>query len=142
MLVTETVADKISFGEVPAPPAPKKPEVPVSAKAASSNVDDMALLQYAAAGDRFFHAHTPIVDNPLVGGMGTAGPVLACGPDCERLKVGDRTCGITRVAEFQAGTWAEQTLAPENDPCLIEGAGISFFDATAVAMGAFVCFDT
>lgn len=73
--------------------------------------------------------------------MDYAGVVLACGPDCKTLKVGDRVCGLIKVAEYQAGTWAEQTLAPENDVCLIGDDSISFVDAAAVVMGAFVDFD-
>lgn len=136
-----TVPDKISFGQVPAPPAPKKSEVLVGIKAASINVDDVPLLQDTAAGGWFYHARKPTESNPLVGGCDYAGVVLACGPDCKRLKVGDRVCGIIKVAEHQAGTWAEKTLAPEKDVCLIEDESISFVDAAAVAMGAFVDFD-
>lgn len=136
-----TVPDKISFGMVPAPPAPKKAEVLVGIKAASINVDDVPLLQDTAAGGWLFHTRKPSVGQPLVGGMDYAGVVLACGPDCKRIKVGDRVCGIIKVAEHQAGTWAEQTLAPESDVCLIEDSGISFVDAAAVAMGAFVDCD-
>ena len=105
-----TVPDKISFGMVPAPPAPKKAEVLVGIKAASINVDDVPLLQDTAAGGWLFHTRKPSVGQPLVGGMDYAGVVLACGPDCKRIKVGDRVCGIIKVAEHQAGTWAEQTL--------------------------------
>jgi NADPH:quinone reductase-like Zn-dependent oxidoreductase len=136
-----TVPDKISFGEVPAPPAPKKTEVLVGVKAASINVDDVALLQDTGGGGWFYHTRKPSVKNPLVGGMDYAGVVLACGPDCTKIKVGDRVCGIIKVMEHQTGTWAEQTLVPEKEVCLIEDAGISFVDAAAVAMGAFVDFD-
>ena len=136
-----TVPDTISFGPVPAPPAPKKAEVLIGVKAASINVDDVPLLQDTAAGGWCFHTRKPSATEPLVGGMDYAGVVLACGPGCKRLKVGDRVCGIVKVAEYQAGTWAEQTLAPESDVCLIEDDGLSFVDAAAVAMGAFVGSD-
>ena len=136
-----TVPDKISFGEVSVPPAPKKSEVLVGVKAASINVDDAPLLQDTAAGGWFYHTRKPSVAKPLVGGMDYAGVVLACGPDCQKLKVGDRVCGIVKVAEHQAGTWAEQTLAPERDVCLIGDDTLSFVDAAAVAMGAFVSSD-
>lgn len=136
-----TVPDTISFGEVPTPPAPKKNEVLVGVKAASINVDDVPLLQDTAAGGWLYHTRKPSVANPLVGGMDYAGVVLACGPDCKRIKVGDRVCGIIKVVEHQHGTWAEQTLAPEGDICLISDDSISFVDAAAVAMGAFVDFD-
>jgi NADPH:quinone reductase-like Zn-dependent oxidoreductase len=136
-----TVPDKISFGKMPAPPAPTKAEVLVGVKAASINVDDVPLLQNTGAGGWLYHTRKPSVKSPLVGGMDYAGVVLACGPDCTRLKVGDRVCGIIKVVEHQSGTWAEQTLAPERDVCLIEDASISFVDAAGVVMGAFVDFD-
>ena len=136
-----TVADTVSLGSVPAPPAPKKGEVLVAVKAASINVDDAPLLQDSAAGGWFYHSRTPTADDPLVGGMDYAGVVLECGPDCTKLKAGDRVCGIVKVAEYQPGTWAEQTLVPEAECVLIEDEGISFVDAAALAMGAFVDFD-
>lgn len=132
-----TVADTISFGEVPAPAAPKKAEVLVGVKAASISGDDVGLLQDTFAGGTA-HSRKPSEAQPLVGGMDYAGVVLACGPDCKTLKVGDRVCGIMKPFEHQPGTWAEQTKAPEKDVCKIEDDGISFVDAAAVAMGAFV----
>jgi len=80
----------------------------------------------------------PSAAAPLVGGMDYAGVVLACGPDCKTLKVGDRVCGIMKPFEYQPGTWSEQTKAPEKDVCKIVDDSISFVDAAAVAMGAFV----
>jgi alcohol dehydrogenase len=136
-----TVPQSISFGEVPAPPAPKKDQVLVGVRAASINVDDAPLLQDTAAGGWFFHTRKPSAANPLVGGMDYAGVVLSCGPDCKNIKVGDRVCGLIKVMEHQAGTWAEQTLAPESDVCLIGDDSMSFVDAAAVVMGAFVDFD-
>ena len=105
-----TVPDKIMFGEVAAPRAVTKSEVLVEVKAASINVDDCPLLQNTAAGGWFYHTRKPSADHPLVGGMDYAGVVLACGPDCKKLKVGDRVVGIIKPAEHQPGTWAEQTL--------------------------------
>ena len=136
-----TVPETISFGPVPEPPAPMKSEVVIGIRAASINVDDVPLLQDTAAGGWFYHARTPSASNPLVGGSDYAGVVLACGPDCKKLKVGDRVCGLIKVAEYQAGTWAEKTIAPESDVCLIQDASISFVDAAAVVMGAFVDAD-
>ena len=98
-------------------------------------------MQNTAAGGWFYHTRKPSVANPLIGGMDYAGVVLACGPDVKQLKVGDRVCGIMKVAEYQGGTWAEQAIAPEKDVCPIEDDGISFVDAAAVTMGAFVCSD-
>jgi len=132
-----TVADTISFGEVPAPAAPTKAEVLVGVKAASISGDDVGLLQDTFAGGTA-HSRKPTVANPLVGGMDYAGVVLACGPDCKKLKVGDRVCGIMKPFEYQPGTWSERTKAPERDVCKIEDDSISFVDAAAVAMGAFV----
>ena len=132
-----TVADTISFGEVPAPAAPKKAEVLVGVKAASISGDDVGLLQDTFAGGTA-HSRKPSAANPLIGGMDYAGVVLACGPNCTKLKVGDRVCGIMKPFEYQPGTWAEQTKAPEKDVCKIEDDSISFVDAAAVAMGAFV----
>ena len=80
----------------------------------------------------------PSAAAPLVGGMDYAGVVLACGPDCKTLKVGDRVCGIMKPFEYQPGTWSEQTKAPEKDVCKIVDDSISFVDAAAVAMGVFV----
>lgn len=136
-----TVPDKISFGNIPVPPAPQKAEVLIAVKAASINVDDVPLLQDTAAGGWFYHTRKPSAAKPVVGGSDYAGVVLACGPDCQKLKVGDRVCGLIKPMEHQAGTWAEQTLAPESDVCLISDDGMSFVDAAAVAMGAFVNFN-
>jgi len=135
-----TVADKIKVGDVPAPPAPKKAEVLIGVKAASISGDDVALLQDTFAGGSA-HSHKPSEAKPLVGGMDYAGVVLACGPNCKRLKVGDRVVGIMKIylgEGSQPGTWAEQTKAPENEVCKIEDDSISFVNAAAVAMGAFV----
>jgi len=136
-----TVADKISFGQVPAPAGPKKGEVIIGVKAASVSIDCVSLLQDTAAGGWLYHTRRPTVGNPLVGGMEYAGVVLECGEGCKKLKVGDRVCGIIKVPEYQAGTWAEKTTAPEKDVCLLEDDSISFVDAAAVAMGAFVDYD-
>lgn len=132
-----TVADAVLFGEVPAPSAPIKSEVLVGVKAASLSGDDVGLLQDTFAGG-MAHSRRPSVAAPLVGGMDYAGVVLAVGPDCKELKVGDRVCGIMKPFEHQPGTWAEQTKAPEKDICKIDDDSISFVDAAAVAMGAFV----
>jgi len=132
-----TVADTISFGEVSLPAAPRKAEVLVGVKAASISGDDVGLLQDTFAGGTA-HSRKPSAANPLVGGMDYAGVVLACGPDCKKLRVGDRVCGIMKPFEYQPGTWAEQTKAPERDVCKIDDESISFVDAAAVAMGAFV----
>lgn len=109
----------------------------VGVKAASISGDDVGLLQDTFAGGTA-HSRKPSAADPLVGGMDYAGVVLACGPDCKRLKVGDRVCGIMKPFENQPGTWAEQTKAPEKDVCKIEDDSISFVDAAAVAMGVFV----
>lgn len=132
-----TVADGISFGEVPAPAPPQKAEVLIGVKAASISGDDVGLLQNTYAGGTA-SSRKPSAAEPLVGGMDYAGVVLACGPKCTKLKVGDRVCGITKPFEYQPGTWAEQTKAPEGDVCKIEDDSISFVDAAAVTMGAFV----
>ena len=132
-----TVADSISFGKVPSPAAPQKAEVLVGVKAASISGDDVGLLQDTFAGGTA-HSRKPSTAMPLVGGMDYAGVVLACGPDCKKLKVGDRVCGIMKPFEYQPGTWAERTKAPEKDVCKIEDDSISFVAAAAVAMGAFV----
>ena len=47
--------------------------------------------------------------------MDYAGVVLAVGPECKSLKVGDRVVGIMKPFEYQPGTWAEQTKAPEKE---------------------------
>ena len=132
-----TVADQVSFGDVPAPPAPQKTQVLIGVKAASITGDDVALMQDTFAGG-LAHSAKPSAAKPLVGGMDYAGVVLACGPNCKTLKVGDRVVGIMKVYEQQPGTWAERTIAPEKEVCKIEDDSISFVDAAAVAMGAFV----
>eukprot|EP00618_Florenciella_parvula_P031989 CAMPEP_0119481990 /NCGR_PEP_ID=MMETSP1344-20130328/10061_1 /TAXON_ID=236787 /ORGANISM="Florenciella parvula, Strain CCMP2471" /LENGTH=359 /DNA_ID=CAMNT_0007516375 /DNA_START=66 /DNA_END=1146 /DNA_ORIENTATION=+ len=132
------VADSISFGEVPSPAAPKKADVLVSVKAASISGDDVGLMQDTFAGGTASATPKPSAAKPLVGGMDYAGVVLAVGPDCKKLKVGDRVCGIMKRYEAQAGTWAEKTTAPEKDVCKIEDDSISFVDAAAVTMGVFV----
>lgn len=133
-----TVADKVSFGLVPTPSDLKKDEVLISVKAASMSGDDVGLLQDTFAGGTA-HSRKPSEALPLVGGMDYAGVVLACGPDCKKLMVGDRVCGIIKPYEHQPGTWAEKTKAPETEVCKINDDSISFVDAAAVAMGAFVC---
>ena len=50
-----TVADKISFGQVPAPAGPKKGEVIIGVKAASVSIDCVSLLQDTAAGGWLYH---------------------------------------------------------------------------------------
>lgn len=132
-----TVSDTISFGELALPAAPKKGEVLVGVKAASISGDDVGLLQDTFAGGTA-HSRKPSAAAPLVGGMDYAGVVLACGPGCSKLQVGDRVVGITKPFEYQPGTWAEQTTCPERDVCKIDDDGLSFVDAAAVAMGAFV----
>ena len=136
-----TVPEKINFVNMPAPSEVKKDEVIISIKAASIQVDDLALLQNTAAGGWFYHTRPPTVEKPVVGGCDYAGTVTKVGPECTKLKVGDRVCGIQKPAEYQAGTWAEFTLAPEKDVCLIEDDNLSFVDAAAVQMGTLVSFD-
>ena len=126
-----SVPEKISFGKIIAPPEPTKNEVVISVKASSIQIDDIALMQNTAAGGWFYHTRPPSVQKPVVGGCDYAGVVKACGPDCTKLKVGDRVCGIMKPAEFQLGTWAEQTLAPEKDVCLIADDNMSFVEAAA-----------
>ena len=101
------------------------------------------MLQDSACGGFGYHTRKPTADKPVVGGQDFAGVVLACGPDCKKLKVGDRVCGlINLLAPNKAeGTWAEQTIAPESDVCLIGDDSVSFVDATAMVMGAFVNFN-
>jgi NADPH:quinone reductase-like Zn-dependent oxidoreductase len=113
----------------------------ISVKAASIQVDDIALMQNTAAGGWMYHTRAPSVQKPVVGGCDYAGVVKACGPDCTKLKVGDRVCGIMKPAEHQAGTWAEQTFAPEKDVVLIANDEMSFVDAAGVQMGALVSND-
>ena len=104
-------------------------------------MDDVALLQNTAAGGWFYHTRPPSVEKPVVGGCDYAGVVKSVGPDCQKLKVGDRVCGIMKPVEHQAGTWAEFTLAPENDVCLIQDDTMSFVDAAAAQMGTLVSHD-
>ena len=134
------------FGDVPLPidgTIPIKQEVLIEVKASSINVDDVALCQNSAGGGWFFHARDPSTNRPLVGGMEYAGVVLAAGPDCTRVKVGDRVCGVQDVSQTRMpGTWAEQTIAPESDVVSIPSdCEISFVQAAAVGMGAFVTGD-
>jgi NADPH:quinone reductase-like Zn-dependent oxidoreductase len=136
-----TVPDKICFGKIAAPPPPKKNQVIISVKAASINVDDVALLQNTVGGGTLSPATKPSAETPLVGGWDFAGVVHACGPNCQRVKVGDRVCGLVKQwYPGQTGTWAELTLTSELDVCLIEDDQMSFVDAAAVAMASFVDF--
>jgi NADPH:quinone reductase-like Zn-dependent oxidoreductase len=135
-----TVPESISFGPVPLLGEPKESQVLIGIKAASMSGDDVALLQDSYAGGTA-HSRKPSAAKPLVGGQDYAGVVLACGPGCTKLKVGDRVCGITKPFEGAAGTWAEQTVAPESEVCKIDDDSISFIDAAATAMGAFVGYD-
>lgn len=136
----DTVPETIVFGDVPDLNPPVKNEVIIKLKASAINIDDIALLQDTAGGGWFFHARKPSVSAPLVGGCEYAGVVLACGPDCTRLKVGDRVCGINEtVFKKQPGTWAEKTMSLEEDIVSIpEDLDISFVDAASLCMGAFV----
>ena len=133
-----TVPDKVSFGNVPAPASPQKNQVLIDVKAASINVSDIALLQDTGAGGWCYHTRKPTVAAPLVGGQDYAGIVSHVGPDCKRLKVGDRVCGVIKVLEYQTGTWAEQTVAWEHEVCLINDENMSYVEAAAASMGAFV----
>ena len=133
-----TVPDKVSFGNVPAPASPQKSQVLIDVKAASINVSDIALLQDTGAGGWCYHTRKPTVAAPLVGGQDYAGIVSHVGPDCKRLKVGDRVCGVIKVLEYQTGTWAEQTVALEHEVCLINDENMSYVEAAAASMGAFV----
>ena len=88
-----TVPEKINFVKIAAPTEVKKDEVIISIKAASIQVDDLALLQNTAAGGWFYHTRPPTVEKPVVGGCDYAGTVTKVGPNCTKLKVGDRVCG-------------------------------------------------
>eukprot|EP00948_MAST-09A_sp_MAST-9A-sp1_P003817 g3817.t1 len=134
------VSEQITFGDVKVPPPPKGNSVVIQVCAASIQVDDIALLQNTWAGGTA-SARKPQPSNPLIGGTDYAGFVIACGPKCKKLKVGDRVCGIMKPLEYQPGTWAEQTSAPENDVCPLNDDSLSFVDAAAVQMGTLVGHD-
>ena len=137
-----TVADAILFGDVPTPRAPGKKEVLIGIKASALNVDDVAICQDTAAGGWCAHPPTPSAAAPLVPGIEYAGVVLAVGPGCTRLKVGDRVCGIQNpLRKRSGGTWAEQALAPESHVVPLGSLEISFVEAAAVCMAAFVSGD-
>jgi alcohol dehydrogenase len=73
--------------------------------------------------------------------MEYAGVVLECGPLCKRFKVGDRVCGVQDTSQKKLpGTWAEQTLAPEEHVVPLPSA-ISFVEAASVGMASFVAGD-
>jgi len=135
------VPDEISIGTVPAPAAPVKNEVVIGVKASSINVDDIAVFQDTAGGGWLMHAQTPSANKPHVGGCDYAGVVVQVGPECKTLKVGDRVCGVQDIwMKQRPGTWAERTMCGEDEVCPIDD-DMSFVDAAAVAMGAFVCAD-
>jgi NADPH:quinone reductase-like Zn-dependent oxidoreductase len=88
--------------------------------------------------------------------MEYAGVVVAMGPlakaakgakndkNPQNLKVGDRVCGLQDIAMQQnPGTWAEKTVAPASHAVKIPESlsDLSFVQAAAVCMGAFVCGD-
>jgi len=138
------VADTILFGDVPPLTAsPAKTSVVIEVKASAINVDDIAVCQDSAGGGWFFHGRKPSVAKPFVGGCEYSGVVLAIGPGVKSLKVGDRVCGVQDIAmQKNAGTWAEQTMAPEKDIVPIPAeCDISFGQAAAVGMSAFVSGD-
>jgi len=89
-----TVPDTLSFGQVPAPPAPKKSQVLIKVKASAINVDDIAICQDTGGGGWYFHGRRPASGKPYIAGCEYAGVVLAAGPDCKKLKIGDRVCGV------------------------------------------------
>jgi NADPH:quinone reductase-like Zn-dependent oxidoreductase len=140
-----TVADSVVFGEIPrlSESPVGKTDVVIEVKASAINADDVALCQDTAAGGWYFHGRKPSVENPFIGGMEYSGVVLAIGTDVTNFKVGDRVCGIQDVSmQKNPGTWAEQTLAPEKDIVAIPAeCNISFVEAAAVGMGAFVAGD-
>ena len=139
-----SVADSISFGDVPVPTtSPVKREVLVAVKASAINVDDIALCQDTAMGGWITHRRTPTVAHPLVGGCEYAGVVLAVGPDVKQLTAGDRVCGVQNpLNNSLPGTWAEQTLALEGDIVPIPAeCDISFVEAAASGMSALVAGD-
>lgn len=136
-----TVPDTILFGEVQPPRAPAKQEVLIGVKASSINVDDIAVCQDTGGGGWFFHSRKPSPAEPVVGGCEYAGVVLACGPDCAKVKVGDRVAGIVDFAfKKEPGTWAEQTLVPE-DHVVPLPAEMSFVEAATIGMAAHVSGD-
>ena len=141
-LAVGTVPETISFGKVPVPKAGKN-QVIIDIKASALNVDDVALCQNSAGGGWFFHARTPSVAQPLIGGIEYAGVVSAVGPGCKILKVGDRVCGLQDIAVQQnPGTWAEQTMAPENHVVKIPTeCKITYVEAASVCMGAYISGD-
>ena len=134
-----TVPDSIVLGEIPALPPPIKRQVIVGVKATAINVDDIAGLQDTAMGGWCAHLPKPKKDKPLVGGCEYAGVVTAAGPDCTKLKVGDRVCGVQNLLNMQ-GTWAEQTVT-EEDHTVPMPDDISFVEAAAVGMAAHVDAD-
>ena len=150
-----TVADTIEFGEISAPTAEGllKDQILIEVKATAVNIDDIALAQDSAGGGWFFHGRQPDVKKGkvFVGGMEYAGVVLALGPEAavgskknpQNLKVGDRVCGLQDIAvQKNPGTWAQRTVAPASHAVRIpDGCDISFVQAAAVPMGAFVCGD-
>lgn len=137
-----TVADSILFGEVPRFEPPTKTDVVIEVKATAINVDDVAILQDSGGGGWFFHGRKPSVAKPFVGGIEYSGVVIEIGPGVKNLKIGDRVCGIQDVLGQKAGTWSEQTMAPEKDIVLIPvDCDISFVQAAAMGMGACVAGD-
>mmetsp|Transcript_885 Transcript_885/g.1250 ORF Transcript_885/g.1250 Transcript_885/m.1250 type:complete len:368 (+) Transcript_885:62-1165(+) len=138
-----TVADTILFGKIEPPPTPTKDYVLIDVKATSINVDDVALCQDSAGGGWFFHGKTPTSAEPFIGGSEYAGVVRQVGPKVKRLKVGDVVCGVQDIAMSKsAGTWAEQTLAPESHVIRIpDGCDITFMEAAASVMAVLLSGD-
>lgn len=136
------VPETILFGKVPSPKAGRN-QVVIDIKASAINVDDVAVCQNSAGGGWFFHGRTPSIAQPLIGGMEYAGVVSAVGPGCKTLKIGDRVCGLQDIAQQQnPGTWAEQTMAPENHVVRIPtDSKMTYVEAASVCMGAFISGD-
>lgn len=138
------VPESVVVGEIPVPGKPIKRQVVVGVKASGINVDDIAVMQDTGGGGWCFHVATPKEHEPLVGGCEYAGVVLALGPDCQRLNVGDRVCGVQDYAGMSGkkmpGSWAEQTVTPE-DALVPLPADLSFVEGAAVGMAAHVVGD-
>lgn len=73
--------------------------------------------------------------------MEYVGVVLECGPLCRQFEVGDCVSPVQDTSQKKLpGTWAEQTLAPEEHVVPLPSA-ISFVEAASVGMASFVAGD-
>jgi NADPH:quinone reductase-like Zn-dependent oxidoreductase len=75
---------------------------------------------------------------PTILGCDASGVVLETGPDCKKLKVGDRVFGCTRVGQYPYSTFQETHLMDE-DLTYKTPDNVSTDAASTMGVGLDVC---